>query len=246
MAERHIDIASRDGIVVITINRPAKRNAMTTAMCNDLRAAWEQFRDGDDRVAILTATGDIFTAGADLNDPPTRFWTAIPDVGIDIGKPVITALNGSAIGLGVVLTAFSDLCIASSNARFIYPEARVGIAAGMIASIVARLPHKIAMELMLLGEPIDAQRAFEVGLVNRVTAPGAELDEAMRIAGVLAGSAPLVLRMLKRLVKDTLNRSPIEAMYLAQREADLVSGSSDAQEGLAAFREKRSPRFAGV
>ncbi len=245
MSEGSIDTRSQDGITVITLNRPAKRNAMTAAMCADLRTAFETFRDGGDRVAVLTATGDIFTAGADLTNPPSQFWKALPDVGVDIGKPVIAALNGPCIGLGVAIVAFCDLCVASRSSRFVYPEARVGVAAGLISSIAARIPHKVALELMLLGQPLSAQRAYEVGLVNRVTEPGAELAEALEMAAVLAQSAPLVLGLLKKMVRETLPRSPIEAMYLAQADAERVLHSQDAQEGLNAFREKRAPRFTG-
>jgi enoyl-CoA hydratase len=245
MSEGAIDTRSSDGITVVTINHPAKRNAMSAAMCSDLRRAWETFRDSDDRVAILTAQGDIFTAGADLRDPPSQFWKALPDVGVEIGKPVIAALNGPVIGLGVAMVAFCDLCVASRQSRFIYPEARVGVAAGLISSIATRIPHKVALELMLLGEPISAQRAYEVGLVNRLTEPGAQLEEALQMAGILSRSAPLVLRLLKQMVRETLPRSPIESMYLAQFQAEQVLHSQDAQEGLAAFREKRQPRFTG-
>lgn len=245
MSEGSIDTRSQDGITVITINRPTKRNAMTAGMCADLRTAFEVFRDGHDRVAVLTAAGDIFTAGADLTNPPTQFWKALPDVGIEVGKPVIAAINGPCVGLGVAIVAFCDLCVASSGSRFVYPEARVGVAAGLISSIVARIPHKVALELMLLGEPLSAQRAYEVGLVNRVTEPGAELAEALRMAAVLAQSAPLVLGLLKKMVRETLPRSPIEAMYMAQAEAERVLHSQDAQEGLSAFREKRTPHFTG-
>lgn len=245
MSEGSIDTKSENGIAIITINRPAKRNAMTAVMCADLRAAFEAFRDGTDRVAVLSAAGDIFTAGADLTNPPSQFWKALPDVGVDIGKPVIAALNGPCIGLGVAIVAFCDLCVASSSSRFVYPEARVGVAAGLISSIVARIPHKVALELMLLGEPLSVQRAYEVGLVNRVTEPGAELDEALRMAEVLARSAPLVLALLKKMVRETLPCSPIEAMYLAQAQTERVLHSQDAQEGLKAFRERRPPHFTG-
>ena len=107
MSEGSIDTRSQDGITVITLNRPAKRNAMTAAMCADLRSAFETFRDGTDRVAVLTAAGDIFTAGADLTSPPSQFWKALPDVGVNIGKPVIAALNGPCIGLGVAIVPAS-------------------------------------------------------------------------------------------------------------------------------------------
>lgn len=245
MSEGTIDVRSSDGITVVTIQRPDKRNAMTAAMCEQLRAAWETFRDGDDRAAILTGSGNFFCAGADLTSPPSQFWRALPDLGLDVGKPVITALNGPAIGLGVGLVAFSDLCVAATTARFVYPEARVGVALGLMGSIAARIPHKVALELLLLGEPLEAQRAYEVGLVNRVCDPDDVMDEAMRMARILASSAPRVLRMLKRMVRDTLPRSPVESMFLAQAEVDHVMHSEDAAEGLAAFREKRAPRFTG-
>lgn len=246
MAEGSIDLASRNGVTVVTINRPAKRNAMSAAMCDDLRQAWLGFRDSEDRVAILRSEGDIFTAGADLTNPPAQFWKALPDVGVDIGKPVIAAVHGPAIGLGVAMVAFCDLCLATTGSRFIYPEARVGVAAGLISSLVARIPHKIALELMLLGEPISAQRGYEVGLVNRVVEPAQLMDEALRMAATLATCAPLVLKFLKKMVHETLPRSPIEAMYMAQLQAENVSLSADAREGLTAFKEKRAPRFKGA
>ena len=240
-----IEVASREGVTIITINRPAKRNAMSAHMCEQLRQALEGLRDSDDRVGILRSEGDIFTAGADLTDPPAQFWKSVPDVGLEIGKPVIAAVHGPVIGLGVAIVAYCDLCIASHDARFIYPEARVGVAAGLISSLVARIPHKIALELMLLGEPVSAQRAYEVGLVNRLVAADALMDEAMQMARVLARSAPLVLKFLKQMTSATLPRSPIEAMYGAQLQAERVLLSGDAREGLQAFKEKRAPHFKG-
>ena len=246
MSDGSIDSTSSDGITVVTINRPAKRNAMNAGMCDDLRRAWEVFRDSDDRVAILRAEGSTFTAGADLSNPPSQFWKAVPDVGIDIGKPVIAVVQGPVVGMGVAMVAFCDLCVASSDSKFIYPEAKVGVAAGLISALVARIPHKIALELILLGEPIPAQRAYEVGLVNRLTAPGAQMEEAMHMASVMTTAAPLVLKFLKKMTYETLPRSPIETMYRAQQQAEQVALSADAREGLLAFKEKRSPAFKGI
>ncbi len=245
MSDGRIDLRSVDGVTIVTLDRPAKRHAMTADLCEELRRAWESFRDGSDRAAVLTATGDFFCAGADLQQPPARFWRALPDVGLEIGKPVVAAVNGPAIGLGIGLVAFADLAVAARHARFVYPEARVGVAMGLMASLSARIPHKIAMELLLLGEPVDAQRAYEAGLVNRVVDAGQTLDEAMRMARTLAASAPRVLRLLKRLVRQTVPRSPVENQFLAQGEVDAVTESEDAREGLLAFREKRPPRFTG-
>ena len=246
MSDGSIDSTSSDGITVVTINRPAKRNAMNAGMCDDLRRAWEVFRDSDDRVAILRAEGNTFTAGADLSNPPSQFWKAVPDVGIDIGKPVIAVVQGPVVGMGVAMVAFCDLCVASSDSKFIYPEAKVGVAAGLISALVARIPHKIALELILLGEPLPAQRAYEVGLVNRLTAPGAQMEEAMHMASVMTTAAPLVLKFLKKMTYETLPRSPIETMYRAQQQAEQVALSADAREGLLAFKEKRSPAFKGI
>src|SRR3546814_2538025 len=115
----------------------------------------------------------------------------------------------------------------------------------MIASLAARLPHKVAMELMLLGEVVDAQRAYEVGLVNGLAGPGAHVEEAMKLARRLAAKAPLVMAMLKRFAAATVPQRPVETAGLAWRETEQVFRSADYQEGLASFRDKRDPRFAG-
>src|SRR5581483_4924978 len=150
------------------------------------------------RVAILTAAGDdIFTAGADLNDPPPRFWQAVPNVGVPVSKPIITAVAGPVVGAGVSIVAMSDLCVAAENTRFIYPEAKVGIAVGLVSSIAARIPHKLAMELLLIGDAMDVQRAYQIGLVNRVVPAGAQVATATEMARMIAANAPLVVGLLK-------------------------------------------------
>ncbi len=240
-----IDVRSADGVAVVTINRPAKRNAMTAAMCSQLAAAWQRFRDSDDRVAVLTGAGDMFCAGADLNDPPPEFWRALPDVGIDIGKPVISAVRGPAVGFGLGMVVFSDLCVAAEDASFFYPEAQIGISKGLMPALSVRVPHKVAMEIMLLGERVSARRGYEAGLVNRVVPADRVMDEAMRMAGVLSRSAPLVVRMLRSLALQTIPRSPVEAQYRAQLEVETVVLSRDAEAGLAAFGARRAPVFTG-
>ena len=246
MPEEFIQYSSSENIATVTINRPAKRNAFTVDMCADLEKAWTRLRDSDDRVAILNAAGDVFTAGADLNGPPKDFWKSVPDLGIDIGKPILAVVNGPVIGMGVPLIAFCDLCIATEKARFVYPEARIGQAVGLISAVLPRMPHKVAMELMLLGEPLEAQRAYEVGFVNRVVASGEELNEARNMAKIIATSAPLVIRHLKRLSHQTLPRSPLEDMFQTQQKIQYVLQSDDAQEGIQAFKERRQPRFTGT
>jgi len=247
MGEGQIRYEAAEGIALITIDRPAKRNALTSAMCADLYAAWQRFAASDDvRVAILAAAGDdIFTAGADLNDPPPQFWQAVPNIGVPVSKPIITAVSGPVIGAGVVIVAMSDLCVASETARFIYPEAKVGIALGLVSSITPRIPQKVAMELMLLGEPIDAARAYQVGMVNRVVPAGKQVEAARDMARVIAANAPLVVGMLKDMAIETLPRGSTEAMYRNQRAINRVLQSEDAKEGPLAFREKRAPQFRG-
>jgi enoyl-CoA hydratase len=247
MSEGQIRYESADSVALITINRPAKRNALTSAMCADLHAAWQRFAASDDvRVAILAAAGDdIFTAGADLNDPPPQFWQAVPNIGVPVSKPIITAVSGPVIGAGVVIVAMSDLCVASETARFIYPEAKVGIALGLVSSITTRIPQKVAMELMLLGEPIDAARAYQVGMVNRVVPAGKQLEAAKDMARVLAANAPLVVGMLKDMAIEALPRGSTESMFHTQRAINRVLQSEDAKEGPLAFREKRAPQFRG-
>jgi enoyl-CoA hydratase len=247
MSETLVKYESADGIAVITIDRPAKRNALSVDLCRQLYEAWQRFDASDTaHAAILTATGDdVFTAGADLKEPPPKFWQAVPGVGVPLDKPVIAAVAGLVIGGGVAMTVMCDLCVAANNAKFVYPEAKVGIAAGMITAIAGRVPHKVAVELMMLGEPLTAERAYQVGFVNRVVPVGQQLAVARQMAQTLAAGAPLVLRMFKRMMNETLPRSPVETMYGVQRSIEQIMQSEDAKEGLLAFREKRRPRFKG-
>ena len=245
MSDGSIGYTSHACVATITIDRPAKRNALSSDLCNQLRDALLRLRDGDDRVGVLCGSGSTFCAGADLTAPPPDFWQAVPDVGIEVGKPIIAAVQGPVVGLAVTLVTYCDLCVAAEDARFLYPEAKVGVSKGLVSGLVVRMPHKIAMELMLLGGPITAQRAHETGFVNRVTAVGAQIEVAQGLARQLADSAPLVLAQLKSLTRSTLPSSPAEALYRATATIDAVTNSADAREGLLAFREKRAPRFTG-
>jgi enoyl-CoA hydratase len=231
---------------IFTINRPERLNAINASVANDFQRQFAEFDASDQRVAIITGAGDrAFSSGADLSDLP-ELWKVMPSIGITTGKPVICAVHGWCIGGALILTAMSDLCVASESARFAYPEAKAGLTGGMIAALAARIPHKFAMEIMLLGRPVSSRRAHEMGLVNEVVPDGRHLEAALVMARELELMAPLVLETLKRFVTEhTLIQTPTEKMARVQRDLAVVRESEDCRRGSAAFREKRIPVFTG-
>jgi enoyl-CoA hydratase/carnithine racemase len=237
---------SRDGIAKFTINRPDKYNILTHEVVAGLHDAWVRFNETSDRVAILTGSGDkAFTAGADLKDIPHDLWRAVPGIGVKVDKPVIVATAGAVVGGGLVFVQMADLAVAAENTVFSYPEAKVGYSGGLISSLAARIPHKIVMELLLLGGSIDAKRAYEVGLVNRVVPTGRQVEAARELAIEIAANAPLVLSMLKNFVSQVVPKGPTEAAAIARSSVEAINGSDDFREGIAGFLEKRPPAFTG-
>jgi len=237
---------SRDGIAEITINRPEKYNILTHEVVAGLHDAWVRFNESSDRVAILTGAGDkAFTAGVDLKDIPHDLWRAVPGIGVKVDKPVIVATAGAVVGGGLVFVQMADLAVAAENTVFSYPEAKVGYSGGLISSLAARIPHKIAMELLLLGRSIDANRAYEVGLVNRVVPTGRQVEAARELAIEIAANAPLVLSMLKNFVGQVLPKGPTEEAAIARSSVEAINTSHDFREGIAGFLEKRPPAFTG-
>lgn len=241
-----LDVKHVDKTTIFTINRPEKLNAINAEVAIELQRGFEEFDASDQAVAIITGAGEkAFSSGADVTDLP-ELWRCIPTIGLVTEKPVICAVSGWCVGGALVMAAMADLCVATENAKFSYPEGKVGLTGGMIATLAARIPHKIAMEIMLLGRPVSGRRAYEVGLVNEVVSDGQHLEAALRMARELETMAPLVLRTLKRFVVDhTLTRTPSEKLALTQRDLGVVRHSDDLKEGLAAFREKRAPSFTG-
>jgi len=234
------------GVALVTIDRAERMNALNEGVILGLRDAWQRFAASDDRVAILTAAGDrAFSVGADIKDPPREMWQGVPSVGVPLEKPVIAAVHGWCIGGAYVIVQMCDLVVAAASTRFKYPEAQVGFTGGLIASAVARLPHKIAMEFMLLGEDLPAARAHQVGMVNRVVPDGEQVAAALEYARILVRSAPLVVSTLKRFALETLNKSPAEAAAVARERLLAVRDSADGAEGRRAFAEKRTPQFKG-
>ena len=236
----------RGPVSLIAINRPEKRNAINQAVAVELQRAFAEFDRSAQRVAVLTgAGGQAFSAGADVTDLP-ELWRCVPTVGIATEKPIVAAVAGWCIGGGLVIAMMCDLLIAAESAKFSYPEGKIGITGGMIAGLAARIPHKIAMELMLTGEPIGARRAYEAGLANRVVPDGSEIAEAVALAGKIVDLAPLALAAMKRFVTGhILPRGPSEIAGMAAHQLGAVRNSEDAAEGIRAFREKRQPHWRG-
>jgi len=241
-----VSYESRDGVAIITINRPEKLNSLNEAVIQGLRDAWQNLEASDDRVAVLHAAGDrAFSVGADIKEPPAEMWQGVPSVGVPVSKPIIAAIHGWCIGGAYVIVQMCDLVVASETTVFKYPEAQLGFTGGLIASAVARIPHKLAMEFMLLGQDFSAERALQAGMVNRVVGRGEELSAALEYADILKNSAPLVVETLKEFSLATLNQSPAEAGAVSRDHLLTVRNSADGAEGRRAFAEKRTPAFKG-
>jgi enoyl-CoA hydratase/carnithine racemase len=243
-----------NGVAWLTIDRPEARNALSAAVRAGL---WDGVRrfDDDDAAAVLVLTGagdKAFGAGGDLAEmastalevPPPDF---LPQFGrnITVDKPTIAAVNGIAYGGGFLLAQNCDLVVAAENARFAISEAKVGRGAPWAAPLPLLVPPRIAMQLLLTGDPIDAARAQEVGLVNQVV-PLADLREAAQaLAERIAANAPLSVRAAKKTVRLVAELPLGSAFDQAEELWAPVYRSADAQEGPAAFRDKRTPVWQG-
>lgn len=245
-------------VVTITYNRPERRNAINGAMREALNAAWLRFRDDEDAwVAIMTGAGTVFCGGADLKDGAGStgtfagtYWEK-PTVnsfesGLELFKPVIAAVNGPCVGYGLTGVSFADFAIASDRATFSYPEVRIGIPT-IVGSI--RLPRQLnwadAMELLMIGEPVSAERAKEMGLVWRVVKHDQLMAEAHDLADRLVASAPIASRVVKEVATRTRDMGWTEAVRFGETMRIVANQMDDAKEGLASFREKRSPDWTG-
>jgi enoyl-CoA hydratase/carnithine racemase len=243
-----------NGVAWLTIDRPEVRNALSAAVRAGLWDGVRRFNeDAGAAVLVLTGAGDkAFCAGGDLAEmattaleiPPPDF---LPQFGrnIAVDKPTIAAVNGIAYGGGFLLAQNCDLVVAADTARFAISEAKVGRGAPWAAPLPLLVPPRIAMQLLLTGDPLDASRAHEVGLVNQVV-PLAELRTAAQaLAERIAANAPLSVRAAKKTVALVAELPLRTAFEQAEELWAPVYRSADAQEGPAAFREKRTPVWQG-
>lgn len=255
----------QNNILVVTIDRPEARNALSTKMREALTEVWTEFRDNSDaRVAVLTGAGDTsFCAGADLKEigdyyksmtPIERRETGEREPGLggltrnfDPRKPVIAAINGHCLAGGMELALACDIRIAADHATFGLPEVKRGIlpGAGGTQRLPRSLPLGVALEMILTGAAIDAPSALSWGLVSHVTAKQNLLDEALRIAGLIAANGPLAVRAARDAVYQGASLTLDEALRLEQFQAEPLRLSEDAREGVQAFIDKRTPEFKG-
>jgi enoyl-CoA hydratase/carnithine racemase len=252
-----IERQRRGHIEVLTINRPEARNAINIAVTEAMTAALDELEKDDDCwVIVLTGSGDkAFSAGMDL-----KAFAAGEAAGIMSGpggfggiaerrfpKPLIAAVNGSALAGGCEIMLSCDLVVAADHATFGIPEVKRGLIAGAggLFRLPTRLPLSVALELALTGEPIDAARALELGLVNRVVPADRLIDEALALAATIADNAPLAVRWSKKIMTEAIGTSDEEGWRLTRQGVGEVFASADAMEGPIAFAEKRKPNWQG-
>ena len=215
-----------------------------TRCVNELREAWFRFHDSDDRVAVLASSEEkYFSVGADVKDLPVNMWHAVPGLGVELDKPVIAATSGWVVGGAFVLVQMADMCVASETTRFIYPEGKIGTTAGGISSVMARMPHKIAMEFLLVGEEMSAERAYQIGFVNKVVPPGTACRAGAGDGGKDRGQCAAGGSRAEKLARDAMPKGPLEGVAEVRRSSSVIRDSDDLKEGVKAFAEKRQPRF---
>ena len=243
-----------EGIAVITINRPEQRNALSLEVRQGLFAAWDRFEnDADARIAILTGSGEkAFCAGGDLKEMverklqvPPRDMFPVPYENIKLSKPTIAAVNGVAFAGGWMISQACDLCVASDTAKFAITEVKVGRGSPWAAPLIHMIPQRIFMEIVLTGKPISAQRAYEIGLVNRIAEPAALMDAALELAREVLEGAPLSVAAARETVMLSTEMGRAAAIDAGYEAHFTAYTSEDAQEGPLAFSQKRKPEWKG-
>jgi len=254
------------GILSITIDRPEARNALSLEMGRELCAIWEEFRDNADlRVAVLSGAGSkSFCAGADLKEVGSYYASMTPlerrehgerepglggiTRNLDPGKPIIAAINGYCLAGGLEIALACDIRLAVPDAKFGLPEVTWGLipGAGGTQRLPRAVPVAVAMEMLLSGQSIDADRALAIGLINRIVPAEDLVEEAMTLAARIAANGPIAVRAARAAAREGAHLSLSEGLRLEQFYAEPARQSEDVREGLKAFSEKRNPNFKGI
>jgi enoyl-CoA hydratase len=246
-------VSAEDGVLVVTINRPEARNAMTKAASEAIAAAMDRLdAELELRCAILTGAGGTFCSGMDLKGFLAGELPVAGDRGFGgltawtPNKPIIAAVDGFALAGGMELALSCDMIVANVNAKFGVPEVKRGLVAagGGVIQLPRLLPRPLAMELALTGDPLPAQRAFELGLVNRVV-EGPALEGARELAETIAANGPLAVAASKAVVRNSWLWAEDELMTRQSEYVAHVFSSEDAREGATAFAQKRKPEWKG-
>jgi enoyl-CoA hydratase len=254
VSEEPVLTEAADGVLLITLNRPRARNAVNAAVAEGVAAALDRLDADDDlRVAILTGAGSSFCAGMDLKafvagERPYaegRGFAGIAQRPPE--KPIIAAIEGFAVAGGFEVALACDLIVAARDAKVGIPEVKRGLvaAAGALIRLPKRIPYHLAMELALTGDPISAERAHEIGIVNRLAEPGEAVAAARELAAAIAKNGPLAIAGSKRIIVAAQDWTEEEAWARQGEISNPIFSSEDAREGATAFAEKREPVWRG-
>lgn len=264
-AEPHLKFERDGNVVVLTMNNPRRRNALTPSMIALMAQAWDEIDANPDiRAAILTGEGSSYCVGGDLADgwmvrgssgatpqPERKSAGSVITDGLlltrSLATPLIAAVNGACLGGGCEMLQQTDIRIAEEHAVFGLPEARWGLIAGAGSTVRLKrqIPYTKAMEMILTGEPLTAAEAYHFGLVGHVVPTGGSLEKAREIAAKVTANGPLAVRNAKASIVASGWLDEDAARQIEQRFVVEVMRSADAKEGLAAFSEKRAPRYTG-
>jgi enoyl-CoA hydratase len=247
-------VERRDGVLTMTINRPAQRNAVNHDVAVQLASALDAL-DADSQLAVgvLTGAGQTFSAGMDLKAFVNGETPDVPGRGLGgltravVRKPLIAAVEGWALGGGFELALACDLIVAADDARFGFPEVMRGLIAseGGVLRLPHRVPYHVAVGILLTGEPLPATTAHEYGLVSALTTPGGALAAAQGLAGRIAGNAPLALAAVKEVLHVTQGLNDADAFARQDQITSRLAASEDVREGALAFAQKRAPVWHG-
>ncbi|MDT4921905.1 MAG: enoyl-CoA hydratase [Pseudonocardiales bacterium] len=257
--DQHCLVEKRGHVLIVTMNRPEARNALSGPMLAGMTAAWNQAdEDTDIRAAILTGAGGAFCAGADLkamtsshpgDSARSMDLSVIESLlkGRRLSKPLIAAVEGPAIAGGTEILQATDIRIAGESARFGVSEPKWGLfpLGGSAVRLVRQIPYTVAADLLLTGRHIKAAEAKEIGLIGHVVPDGTALDKALEIAEVIAANGPLAVQAILRTIRESEGMHENEAFRLDAKLGMAVFQSEDAREGPRAFAEKRKPEFKG-